>query len=139
MKPHEEWLSGRNPSSEAISTGIGDAPAVRPGSDSRDYGPRVFRHVVMFRWSPEASLADQAAVASRLGELPAAISSIRAYRFGADAGINEGNYDFAVVADFDDVAGYVAYRDHPAHRAVIADRIAPIVADSVAVQYDAGD
>jgi hypothetical protein len=99
----------------------------------------VFRHVVMFRWKPEASVADQDAVAAGLGELRAAISTIRAYRFGADSGINEGNFDFAVVADFDDAEGYLAYRDHPAHRALIAERISPIVAERSAVQYDVGD
>jgi hypothetical protein len=99
----------------------------------------VFRHVVMFRWTPDASDADRAAVVSGLGELPAAIPTIRTYRFGPDAGINEGNFDFAVVADFDDIAGYLEYRDHPAHRAVIAERIAPIVAERAAVQYVAGE
>ena len=44
-----------------------------------------------------------------------------------------------MVADFDDVEGHVIYRDHPAHRAVIAERIAPIVAERVAVQYETVD
>jgi hypothetical protein len=99
----------------------------------------MFRHVVLFRWDPDASDADRDAVGAALGELPGAVPTIRAYHFGADAGINYGNFDFAVVADFDDAAGYVAYRDHPAHRSVIADRIAPIVAERAAVQYETGD
>ena len=51
---------------------------------------------------------------------------------GPDAGINEGNYDFAVVADFDDADGYLGYRDHPAHRAVVDKHITPIVATRAA-------
>jgi hypothetical protein len=112
---------------------------VRSGSSTSGYGSMMFRHVVLFRWDPVSSEAAKDAVASALGELPGAIPTIRAYHFGADVGINSGNFDYAVVADFDDEAGYVAYRDHPAHRAVIADRIAPIVAERAAVQYDTGD
>ena len=48
---------------------------------------------------------------------PAAIAEIRDYRFGPDAGINEGNFDFVVVADFESDDDYVVYRDHPVHRA----------------------
>ena len=47
-----------------------------------------------------------------------------------------GNFDLAVVADCDDVAGYRAYATHPAHLAVIAERIRPILADRAAVQYE---
>ena len=63
------------------------------------------------------------------------IDAIRVYRFGPDAGINPANCDFAVVADFDDVDGYLAYRDHPVHRKVIDDTINPIVASRSAIQF----
>jgi hypothetical protein len=96
----------------------------------------MFRHVVLFRWTPGATVAQKAAVTAALEALPSAIPSIRAYHVGADAGVNDGNHEYAVVADFDDVAGYLAYRDHPEHRAVIAERIAPILAERAAVQYE---
>jgi hypothetical protein len=99
----------------------------------------MFRHVALFRWAPEATDAQRDAVTSGLGELPGAISTIRAYRFGPDSQVNDGNFDYAVVADFDDTAGYLAYRDHPAHQAILAERIAPIVAERAAVQYEAED
>ena len=47
-----------------------------------------------------------------------------------------GNFDFAVTADFDDEAGFFAYRDDPAHREVIARVIAPVTAQGVAVQFN---
>jgi Stress responsive A/B Barrel Domain len=95
----------------------------------------MFRHVVMFRWSTEASADQKDRVAAALGELPSAIPTLRSYRFGPDAAVNEGNFDYVVVADFDDVAGYLTYRDHPAHQAVVTEHIAPIVAERTAVQY----
>ena len=54
---------------------------------------------------------------------------------GSDARVNEGNFDLVVVADFDDVDGYLVYRDHPEHQAVIRERIRPILADRAAVQH----
>ena len=67
--------------------------------------------------------------------LPEAIPVIRAYRHGADAGINDGNFDYVVVADFDTADDYVVYRDHPTHAAFIADVVAGRVAERAAVQY----
>ncbi|HEY9522635.1 MAG TPA: Dabb family protein [Thermopolyspora sp.] len=95
----------------------------------------MFRHVVMFKWTPEATEEQKATVAAELRKLPDAISEIRRYDFGADAGISPGNYEFVVVADFDDVDGYLVYRDHPVHRKVIDDHISSIVAVRSAVQY----
>ena len=98
----------------------------------------MFRHVVMMRWSPGTTSADVNAIVEALGGLPAAIAELRDYRFGHDVGINEGNFDFAVVADFADADDYIVYRDHPLHRAVIAERIAPHLAERAAVQYEVG-
>ena len=64
------------------------------------------------------------------------VPSLRDYRLGANLGLNPGNFEFAVAADFDDVAGYLAYRDHPSHRAIVAEFIQPIVAERAAVQYE---
>jgi hypothetical protein len=95
----------------------------------------MIRHVVLFTWKPEATDEQKAAVAAELAKLPGEIPEIRAYTFGPDAGINQGNYHFAVVADFDDEDGYRTYRDHPRHRAVITEHIQPILETRAAVQF----
>ena len=95
----------------------------------------MIRHVVLFRWKPEATDEQKKLVAAELGKLPSAIPSIRSYVLGADAGINKGNAEFAVTADFDDEAGYLAYRDDPTHREVIASHITPIAAERIAAQF----
>ncbi|GAA4526056.1 MULTISPECIES: Dabb family protein [Nonomuraea] len=95
----------------------------------------MIRHVVLFTWSPEATEEQKAAVAAELRELPGQIPEIRSYLLGPDAGINPGNHDFAVVADFDSEDDYRAYRDHPRHQAVIAEHIKPILATRAAVQF----
>ena len=96
----------------------------------------MLRHVVRFAWTPEATGQQKQRMAEELGKLPAAIGEIRSYRFGPDAGINQGRYDFALVADFDDADAYRTYRDHPVHRAVIDQHILPIVARRVSAQYE---
>jgi len=92
-------------------------------------------HVVMFRWTPTTTVADVEAITSGLAGLPPAIAEIRSYRFGSDVAVNDGTFDFVVVAEFDTTDDYLVYRDHPLHRALIADRIVPQIADRAAVQF----
>ena len=96
----------------------------------------MFRHVVMLRWVPEATAEQRAAVVTGLSTLPGIIPEIRSYTIGPDARVNEGNFDLVIVADFDDVNGYLVYRDHPDHVQVITERIRPILADRAAVQHE---
>jgi hypothetical protein len=96
----------------------------------------MFRHVVLFTWSDDATRERQHALAGQLRKLPDLIETIRAYHVGPDLGVNPGNCDFAVVADFDNADGYLVYRDHPAHRAVVEQYVNPIVARRNAVQYE---
>jgi hypothetical protein len=96
----------------------------------------MFRHVVMFRWSEGTTDDDVTAMAAALSKLPDAIPELRGYHHGPDARVNEGNWDYVVVADCDSVDDYLVYRDHPAHQRVIADHIAPIRKERAAVQYE---
>jgi Stress responsive A/B Barrel Domain len=99
----------------------------------------MFRHVVLLGWKESATAADRRAVVEGLATLPPKIPEIRGYEVGVDAGLAaEGNSDLVVVADFDDVAGYLVYRDHPAHQDVIARLIRPILASRAAVQHELG-
>ncbi len=74
-------------------------------------------------------------ILAKLAELPGLIPEILEYRFGADAGLAEGNHDIAVVARFADAAAYMGYRDHPAHQAFIANVLRPVLASRSAVQF----
>ena len=96
----------------------------------------MFRHVVVLRWTAEATDEQRSHVMSGLAELPGLIPELRDYRFGTDAHMSEGNFDLAIVADFDDVDGYLAYRDNPDHVSLINERIRPILADRAAVQHE---
>jgi Stress responsive A/B Barrel Domain len=95
----------------------------------------MLRHVVLFTWTPEATQEQRQTVEAELRKLPGLIQEIREYEVGPDAGLNEGTCDFAVVAGFDDAAGYLTYRDHPAHRAVVDNYLAPVVSSRARVQF----
>jgi hypothetical protein len=95
----------------------------------------MVRHVALFRWKPETTAEDVVRVEEALRALPAKIPSIQSYRFGRDLGIQDGNADFAVVADFVDEKGLETYVANPEHQAVITERIRPFVARRDAIQY----
>jgi Stress responsive A/B Barrel Domain len=96
----------------------------------------MIRHAVLLAWKQEATPEQQAETAAQIASLPALVPTIRAFVSGADVGVNESNYDFAVIADFDDTAGYVSYRDDPRHQEIVDKYIAPIRAQGVAVQFE---
>jgi len=73
----------------------------------------MIRHVVLFRWTADATVEQKQRVAAELRRLPSVVPSLRAYHLGTDLVINPDNFEFAVAADFDDADGYLAYRDHP--------------------------
>ena len=68
----------------------------------------MLRHVALFRWKPQATAAD---------------------------GVQEGNADFALVADFIDAEGLKTYSNHPDHVEAVKNLIRPIVAKREAIQY----
>ena len=94
-----------------------------------------FRHVVMFRWADDVEPDHVTGVRAALDALPGAIAGIRGFVHGSDVGVSEGNFDYALVADFDDADAWRAYRDHPQHQLFLAEHITGKVAERVAVQF----
>jgi hypothetical protein len=90
----------------------------------------------MFRFQPNAAPEAKQAIRDGLAELPNAIPEIQRYEFGDDLALVEGNFEFAVVADFADRAAFQVYAAHDRHQQLIAERIRPILAERAAVQYE---
>ena len=99
------------------------------------------RHVVMFRFTDDATDEQRHALARGLDGMPAATGAVRAedYRHGFDAGVNPASWDYVVVADFASADDYRTYRDHPDHQALIRDLVTPIVGDRASIQYELPD
>jgi hypothetical protein len=97
----------------------------------------TFRHVVLLTLRPETEADD--GILEALRALPDQIPEVRDYVVGVDLGLGADNASVAVVADFDDRAGWEVYRDHPAHRRVVDQLIAPRLVARAAVQHDVAD
>ncbi|CAN5357513.1 Dabb family protein [soil metagenome] len=92
------------------------------------------RHLVMFRWKPETTQDQIDALTADLAGMPDMVPSIVSYDFGPDVIGAEGNFDFAIVAGFDDETGYRAYATDEGHVAFAAERIRPLVSERAALQ-----
>lgn len=96
----------------------------------------MIRHVVLFTWTEDMTDAMEQQFTAELTALASRLPGVRAYHAGADAGINAGNFDFAVVADFDDLDSYFAYRDNAEHKDIISRFSGPRTQSRAAVQYE---
>lgn len=94
------------------------------------------RHVVTLTFRDDTTEEQLDEILTRLRALPAAIPEIVDYVVGLDVGKSEGNATLGIVADFDDWAGFEAYRDHPDHVAVATELILPVLTDRGAVQHE---
>ncbi len=96
----------------------------------------MVRHVVVFKWKPDASGEAVQALAEGLAGLAGQIPEILGYTFGPDLGLADDHPDYGLVADFADVDAYRRYAEHPAHRRLIDDLLKPILASRHAVQIE---
>ncbi|HXV91891.1 MAG TPA: Dabb family protein [Pseudonocardia sp.] len=95
-----------------------------------------FRHVVLFRWTPDSTAEQRDAAITALRELGREVSDLGRLTVGGDAGVVEGNFDAAVVVDFASREDYLLYATHPTHQRVIAESLRPILAERAAVQHE---
>jgi hypothetical protein len=96
----------------------------------------MIRHVVLFTWDEEMTDEMERQFAAELTALAPRLAGLRSYHAGPDAGVIEGNFDFAVVADFDDAESYLAYRENPEHQDIIKRFSAPHSKNRASVQYE---
>ncbi len=96
----------------------------------------MFRHVVLLEFDEATSEEHVGAVAAQLRELPERIPALRSYLVGPDLGLAPGNAHLAVLAEFDDIDGYLSYRDDPGHRRIIDEMILPHLRSRSAAQFD---
>lgn len=95
-------------------------------------------HVVTFTWLDGTAPETVEDIRSRLqswidrGE---GLEGLVSWHAGPDLGLAAGNAAFAVSATFVDQAAYERYRDHPEHRAIIDEHVAPRVAARSAAQF----
>jgi hypothetical protein len=93
----------------------------------------MVRNVVLVKLKAGSDAGEVAAIQEGFRSLnsPGTLS----YTIGDDLGPREGNWSFAIVADFTDADSYRAYDQDAAHNRVRA-RLAPIAEQIARVQFD---
>lgn len=98
----------------------------------------MIRHVAVFRWRDGVTPVQVTALGEALATLPARIPAIRSYTFGPNAQPADGRWDYAVVADFDDLDGWRAYDEDEEHGRIRAELVMPLAAERTNLQLDLG-
>ena len=99
----------------------------------------MLNHVVLITLKEGVTEAQVTATLDGLAALAGVIPEIRSYDFGRDAGLSPNSVDMALVARFDSVEDFAAYREHPAHKAFARDLLLPIAESFATIQFDSQD
>lgn len=93
-------------------------------------------HLVLFRWQPAATATQIAAAVAALRSLPERIPGIIQLSCGENFSDRAKGFHHGLVVRFDDRAALSSYQAHPAHQAVLQQSIKPILAESLALDYE---
>jgi Stress responsive A/B Barrel Domain len=93
----------------------------------------MIRNVVLVELKPGSDLAEVAAIQDGLRALdcPGTLS----YTIGDDLGLRDGNWSFAIVADFSDAGAYRGYDEDVEHNRLRA-RLAPLAQQVARAQFE---
>ena len=95
----------------------------------------MLRHIVLITFRPDATAADLAAFREALAQIRDTVPEIRGFITGDNVGKGPNHHDFAIVADFDDLAAFRRYIASPQHKAYV-EGPAKAVAKIAAIQHE---
>lgn len=98
----------------------------------------MIRHIAVFRWNDGVTADQIAQVGAALTDVAAQVPAARSYTHGPNVQPASFRWDYAIVADFDDLEGWRTYDEHPMHKRVRDELIAPLSADRTNLQLDLG-
>jgi len=95
----------------------------------------MIKHVVLLNWKEGVSQERIDAVTSEFRKLKNKIEEIKAYEFGHDAGIYNGNANYALIAEFESESDLKAYVVHPKHQEFLSKVAGPILESFQSAQF----
>lgn len=97
-----------------------------------------FRHVVMFKFKPEATAEQVHELEKAFAELPKKIDSVQKFEWGTMDNIEPMNDGFThcFLVTFKDKAGLEKYLPHEAHQAFVA-KLKPLLEKALVFDYAA--
>lgn len=96
----------------------------------------MIEHLVLFRWTPDASAEAITQVMDELRALQGQIGGVRDLTCGENFGTRSQGFTHALVVRLEDRVALEAYGPHPAHQRVVQEFIAPIRADVLSLDYE---
>ncbi len=97
-----------------------------------------FRHVVLFKFKPEATADKVQEIEKAFAELPKKINTVTGYEWGKSdsvEGLNDG-FTHCFFVTFKDKAGLEAYIPHEAHKAFV-EKLKPLLDKALVFDYTA--
>ncbi len=94
----------------------------------------MITHVVMFTWKTGVSSQQVDELTAAIHEVRGKVPGLISIQGGPDLGLRPGNPDYLLIATFDDEAAWHGYQAHPLHKALVAERIAPLQAHRQSMQ-----
>lgn len=91
-------------------------------------------HVVIFTWRAGVTSEQIDAFADAMSRMATGFSETATIRHGRDLAYRPGNGDYAMIATFEDRAGWDAYQAHPTHKAFVREFAAPLQASRLTIQ-----
>lgn len=97
-----------------------------------------FRHVVFFKFKPEATPEQVKEIEKAFAELPSKVKEITGYEWGTSESVEKLNDGFThcFFVSFKDKAGLEAYLPHAAHKAFGA-KLKPLLEKAMVFDYTA--
>ncbi len=96
----------------------------------------MITHTVLITWNDNLPDGQLRLITRELAALPGLVPSLRSYRFGPNVGPAATNQQFAVVATFDDLAGWTEYDTHPEHVRVKTEHMVPYIESRAVIQIE---
>jgi hypothetical protein len=96
----------------------------------------MVEHIVLFRWTAEASQEAMDSAVTELRKLKGKIPGIVDLSCGANFSDRAKGYTHGLVVRFADRSALEAYTPHPEHQRVLQNFISPIRADILALDYE---
>lgn len=93
-------------------------------------------HIGMLTLVDTATPADRESIRDGLEALVGVVPGLEKADVRFDLGLKEGNASIVFAMTFDTEQSWQAYGGHPAHVAVVTERIAPVLASKAFVQVD---
>jgi hypothetical protein len=95
----------------------------------------MIKHIVFFKFKPEASESARREVLDELRALPDKIDVIRTFEVGEDVLRASRSWDAALVAVFDDLGALDVYTRHDDHVAVVM-KLRPLSEAAASVDFE---